>query len=345
MRRLVTQSSPHQRNRLLAEGPPSTGLFITEFPQDPHAQFPKRDVTVTHERDSTVEDLPRRSPMQGGKSRHRNFAVVVLDLPPRQPHQHRKRQLLRTGQIKSLTRSSLPIPPVTMDRIASTAAQPSAGPTEAGVPGVRDLLHLRYSTLQEAELVAFRVSENMPWLRAGLADVGYPSTSRQQSLQFLRLVPIGGVDIDVQTQLAGLGLVSAVEDDRGLRAAETNPGRTDLYILAVTLQFDIAQYLAPEPRQQLRIMCVQDQFGDASGHPLTISAHAARRSLRLRAARPHLVAIHEAEMLGIVWPVSHRAVVAMLGLVVRPVPLVGPAVARGLARDTQINEYLRKIPP
>jgi hypothetical protein len=38
----------------------------------------------------------------------------------------------------------------------------------------------------------------------------------------------------VQTQLAGLGLVSTVEDDRGLRAAETNPGRTDLYVLAVT---------------------------------------------------------------------------------------------------------------
>jgi hypothetical protein len=30
----------------------------------------------------------------------------------------------------------------------------------------------------------------------------------------------GGIHVDVQTQLAGLGLVSLAEDDRGLRAAE-----------------------------------------------------------------------------------------------------------------------------
>jgi hypothetical protein len=139
-----------------------------------------------------------------------------------------------------------------------------------------DRLYLGYSTSQEAELVAFRISQHMPWFHAGLPNVGSAGASRQQPFQFLRLVPISGVDIDVQTQLAGLGLVSAVEDDRGLRAAETNPGRADLYILAVTLQFDITQYFTPEPRQQFRIPRVQNQFGDArGGHPLTISAHAA----------------------------------------------------------------------
>jgi hypothetical protein len=135
----------------------------------------------------------------------------------------------------------------------------------------------------------------MPWLHAGLPDVGSAGASRQQPFQFLRLVPISGVDIDVQTQLAGLGLVSAVEDDRGLQAAETNPGRPDLYIVAVTLQFDITQYGTPEPRQQFRIPRVQDQFRDARGHPLTISAHAAGKSVRHASRAPCVSEVSVAE--------------------------------------------------
>ena len=56
---------PHQRNRLIAEGPTPTGLLVTELSPDPHTQFPLRGVAVADERGSAVEDLPGRPPMQG----------------------------------------------------------------------------------------------------------------------------------------------------------------------------------------------------------------------------------------------------------------------------------------
>ena len=59
----------------------------------------------------------------------------------------------------------------------------------------------------------------MPWLGAGLPNIDSVGAGREQSLQLIVLFPVGGIHIDVQTQLAGLGLVSLAEDDRGLRAA------------------------------------------------------------------------------------------------------------------------------
>ena len=42
---------------------------------------------------------------------------------------------------------------------------------------------------------------------------------------------------------------------------------------------------------------------------------------------------------------AYRAVVAVLGLVIRAVPLVGLAVARAFAGDAQVDEHLWKISP
>jgi hypothetical protein len=82
------------------------------------------------------------------------------------------------------------------------------------------------------------------------------------------------------------------------------------------------------------------------------SGSAASRSPRRRSAGWHLVVVRtpevsgcRPEVLAIVRPAPHRAVVAVLDLVIRPVPLVGPAVAGALAGDTQINQRLRKNPP
>jgi hypothetical protein len=47
------------------------------------------------------------------------------------------------------------------------------------------------------------------------------------------LFSVGGVHIDVQTQLGALGLVTAVEHDRGLRAAETDARRIYFYVFSV----------------------------------------------------------------------------------------------------------------
>jgi hypothetical protein len=120
----------------------------------------------------------------------------------------------------------------------------------------------------------------MPWLGAGLPNIDSAGAGREQPLQLIVLFPVGGIHIDVQTQLAGLGLISLVEDDRGLRATEADARRPDLYACFDAFQLDIAQYLAPEPRQQFGITCVQDQFGYATCHLITIASHAADRALR-----------------------------------------------------------------
>jgi hypothetical protein len=109
----------------------------------------------------------------------------------------------------------------------------------------------------------------MPWLGAGLPDIGSVGAGREQPLQLIVLFPVGGIHIDVQTQLAGLGLVGLAEDDRGLRAAESGAGRPNLYACFVAFQLDVAQYLAPEPRQQPGITCVQNQFGYPACHSIT----------------------------------------------------------------------------
>jgi hypothetical protein len=60
----------------------------------------------------------------------------------------------------------------------------------------------------------------MPWLGAGLPNIDWAGVGREQPLRLIVLFPVGAIHIDVQTQLAGLRLVSLAEDDRGLRAAE-----------------------------------------------------------------------------------------------------------------------------
>jgi hypothetical protein len=110
----------------------------------------------------------------------------------------------------------------------------------------------------------------MPWLGAGLPDIDSARAGREQPLQLFVLFPVGGIHIYVQTQLTGLGIVSLAEDDRGLRAAEADTRRPDLYVSFDAFQLDIAQYVAPEPRQQFGITCVQDEFGYAACHLITI---------------------------------------------------------------------------
>lgn len=155
---------------------------------------------------------------------------------------------------------------------------------------VIERLHLWYPTSQQAELVTFRVSENVPWLGASLPDIDSAGAGSEQPLELIGLFPVRGTHIDVQTQLTGLGLVSLAQDDRGLRAAEADARRPDLDVSFDAFQLDVAQYFAPEPREQFGITCVQDQFGYATCHLISIvsaAAPGATRSFReRRAARP-----------------------------------------------------------
>jgi hypothetical protein len=117
----------------------------------------------------------------------------------------------------------------------------------------------------------------MPILGAGLPNIDSAGAGREQPLQLIVLFPVGGIHIDVQRQLAGLELVSLAEDDRGLRAPEADVRRPYLYVTLDAFQLDIAQYLAPEPRQQFGITYFQDQFGYATSHLITIASHGSLR--------------------------------------------------------------------
>jgi hypothetical protein len=48
--------------------------------------------------------------------------------------------------------------------------------------------------------------------------------------------------------------------------AEADARRSDLDVVADPLEYRVAEYLAPERRQPLRVMAVENQFSEAARH-------------------------------------------------------------------------------
>src|SRR5215470_9258275 len=120
---------------------------------------------------------------------------------------------------------------------------------------------------QEAEFVAFRIGQDVPALGARLADIGGPGAESKQSLQLSVLVAIGGVDVDVQSELPRPRVAAWAEDEGGLRAAEADIGRPDLDASVVLpAEFDVAQDIAPECGKPVGVGGVNDQLTDAACH-------------------------------------------------------------------------------
>jgi hypothetical protein len=121
--------------------------------------------------------------------------------------------------------------------------------------------------VQEAEFVAFRVGQAVPALGAGLADVGGPGAESEQPLQLRVLVAVGGVDVDVESELPAPRIAARAEDQGGLRAAEADVGRPDLDASVVLpAEFDVAEDLAPECGEPVGVGGVDDQLADAACH-------------------------------------------------------------------------------
>src|SRR5438093_7289117 len=121
--------------------------------------------------------------------------------------------------------------------------------------------------VQEAEFVAFWVGQDVPALSAGLADVDGPGAESEQPLQLGALVAVGGVDVDVQSELPGPRVAAGAEDEGGLRAAEAGVGRPDLDASVVLpAEFDVAEDLAPECGEPVGVGGVEDQLTDAACH-------------------------------------------------------------------------------
>jgi hypothetical protein len=92
----------------------------------------------------------------------------------------------------------------------------------------------------------------------------------QEAFEFGVLIAVGGVDVEVQPQLARLGLGSGAEDQSRLQPAEPFPWSDRRPRRVLGVEHDEAQHLAPEPRQPLRIPARDNQLGNATSrdrHP------------------------------------------------------------------------------
>jgi len=85
--------------------------------------------------------------------------------------------------------------------------------------------------------------------------------------QFGVLVAVGGVDVDMQSELPGPRVAAGAEDEGGLRTAEAGVGRPDLDASVVLpTEFDVAEDGAPECGEPVGVGGVDDQFTDAACH-------------------------------------------------------------------------------
>lgn len=167
--------------------------------------------------------------------------------------------------------------------------QPSADVSRCGDPqrgqlgaGVLTVRVVRVSErveagLEQAELIAFGVGQDMPLLLPRLADVGRAGTELQQAFELGVLIAVGGVDVDVQPGLPLLRLIPATEDDRRLRTTEPF-ARPDLQrAVVLAIEHDEVQDLAPEPRQHLGVAATEHELTDTTCHKETCSQPRIRR--------------------------------------------------------------------
>src|ERR1700754_2516746 len=120
--------------------------------------------------------------------------------------------------------------------------------------------------LEQAELIAFGVDQDMPRLLPCLTDVGRACTELQKAFELGVLIAVGGVDIDVQPGFPLLRLIPATEDDRRLRTAEPF-ARPDLQrAVVLAIEHDEDQDLAPEPGQHLRVAAPEHELADTTCH-------------------------------------------------------------------------------
>jgi hypothetical protein len=109
----------------------------------------------------------------------------------------------------------------------------------------------------------------VPALVAALTHVGPRGTQTQQSLEFGVLVAVGGVQIDVQPDLARRGIGDGREHQRGRGAAEACL-RPDLDRAVLPGEHPVVEDGRPERGQVLGVAAVHAELGEAAGHARTI---------------------------------------------------------------------------
>src|SRR4051794_36532736 len=171
-------------------------------------------------------------------------------------------------------------PPVAMSPFVAPARSPP-GPTrrDSGGPLSPTAARHRWSrvalewvepALQQAELVALGVGQDVPALVAALADVGPDGTERQQSFELGVLVPIGGVDVDVQPHLAGCRVGHRAEDEGRRGASEAGPGADLDRAVLLPAEDAVVEHGRPERGEGLGVAAVDDELGEAAGHGHTV---------------------------------------------------------------------------
>src|SRR3712207_2391909 len=107
---------------------------------------------------------------------------------------------------------------------------------------------------QEAELVALRVGQHVPALRAGLPDVRPGGPQVEQPSQLGVLVAVGGTDVDVQPHLARCRLGHRREHDRRRRTAEAGR-RADLHGAVLLAAEDRSEEHTSELQSRQYLVC------------------------------------------------------------------------------------------
>lgn len=107
-----------------------------------------------------------------------------------------------------------------------------------------------HGSAEETELVAFGVGQDVPGLLAGLAHVGRAGAEGEEALEFLVLVAVDRVDVEVQGELGLPGVGAGAEDDGEPGIGRVVAGGADLdAAVLVRFQDDVVEYLTPEVRQ------------------------------------------------------------------------------------------------
>lgn len=104
----------------------------------------------------------------------------------------------------------------------------------------------------------------MPLLVSGLPDFSRAGAEGEQTFQFGVLVPVDGIDVNVQGKSSSPRVAAGTQDDGGLQAAEPDVRRADLDRAIFPVELDVTEDVAPKPRQHFGIGTVEDQFADTA---------------------------------------------------------------------------------
>lgn len=126
------------------------------------------------------------------------------------------------------------------------------------------------SCLEQTELVALGIGQDMPRLVSGLANIGWAGTELEKTIELGILIAIGGVHINVEAGLSLPRLIRATEENRRLRTTEPFPRPNLERTILLAVEHDKVKDVAPEECQDLGVSAIEHEFTDTTGHTIKL---------------------------------------------------------------------------